>query len=388
MMPDTGKGAALLETARTFRPLILEQRDLIETSRRLPEELARELARAGFFRIFLPEAYGGLDLAPMEGLAVFEELARADASVAWCVWNGNTHWTVAQLSSEAARTIHADPDIITANSTRPSGQAHVVAGGYLVSGRWSLVSGCELATWMVLWCVVHEEGKPRLTPSGAPELRFMLLPAAECEIIDTWTVGGLRGTGSHDVAVHEVFVPSAYGSGFFDPYVLPEPRYRIPAFSRVIPGLGAMALGIARTAIDTLSEIAGAKTPVRTTTMLRDTADAQVRVSQAEALVRSARLFLFDSLERLWQGLLATGEVTMEARAQARLAASHAVASAVQAVDVMYVAAGASAVYTSCLLERAFRDVHVITQHIGVHPRVMQTTGRVLFGLEPDTPLL
>jgi alkylation response protein AidB-like acyl-CoA dehydrogenase len=387
-MPDTGKGAALLETARTFRPLILEQRDLIETSRRLPEELARELARAGFFRIFLPEAYGGLDLAPMEGLAVFEELARADASVAWCVWNGNTHWTVAQLSSEAARTIHADPDIITANSTRPSGQAHVVAGGYLVSGRWSLVSGCELATWMVLWCVVHEEGKPRLTRSGAPELRFMLLPAAECEIIDTWTVGGLRGTGSHDVAVHEVFVPSAYSSGFFDPYVLPEPRYRIPAFSRVIPGLGAMALGIARTAIDTLSEIAGAKTPVRTTTMLRDTADAQVRVSQAEALVRSARLFLFDSLERLSQGLLATGEVTMEARAQARLAASHAVASAVQAVDVMYVAAGASAVYTSCLLERAFRDVHVITQHIGVHPRVMQTTGRVLFGLEPDTPLL
>ena len=387
-MPDEGKGAALLETARTVRPLILEQRDLIETSRRLPEELARELARAGFFRIFLPEAYGGLDLAPMEGLAVFEELARADASVAWCAWNGNTHWTVAQLSSEAARTIHADPDIITANSTRPSGQAHVVAGGYLVSGRWSLVSGCELATWMVLWCVVHEEGKPRLTASGAPEFRFMLLPAAECEIIDTWTVGGLRGTGSHDVAVHEVFVPSAYGSGFFDPYVLSEPRYRIPAFSRVIPGLGAMALGIARTAIDTLSEIAGAKTPVRTTTMLRDTADAQVRVSQAEALVRSARLFLFDSLEQLWRGLLATGEVTMEARAQARLAASHAVASAVQAVDVMYVAAGASAVYTSCLLERAFRDVHVITQHIGVHPRVMQTTGRVLFGLEPDTPLL
>jgi indole-3-acetate monooxygenase len=121
MMPDTGKGAALLETARTFRSRILEQRDLIETSRRLPNDLARELARAGFFRIFLPEAYGGLDLAPMEGLAVFEELARADGSVSWCVWNGNTHWTAAQLSPEAARTIHADPDVITANSTRPSG---------------------------------------------------------------------------------------------------------------------------------------------------------------------------------------------------------------------------------------------------------------------------
>src|SRR5918912_3370211 len=118
---------------------------------------------------------------------------------------------------------------------------------------------------MVLWSVIHEEGKRRTIPSGGPEIRFMLLPASQCEIIDTWTVGGLRGTGSHDVAVHDVFVPSAFGSGFFDPYVLPEPRYRIPAFSRVIPGLGAMALGIARSAIDTLTRIAGEKTPQRTT---------------------------------------------------------------------------------------------------------------------------
>src|SRR5713101_8563361 len=125
-MHETATGAALLAAARDFRPRVIAQRDAIETSRRLPNDLARELARAGFFRIFLPEAYGGLDLAPMEGLAVFEELARADASVSWCVWNGNTHWTAAQLSPEAARTIHADPEIVTANSTRASGQAHVV----------------------------------------------------------------------------------------------------------------------------------------------------------------------------------------------------------------------------------------------------------------------
>ncbi len=387
-MADMEAGALLLEIAHRFRPRIIAERDVIEASRRLPEDLARDLARAGFFRIFLPAAYGGLDLTPMAGIEVFEELARADASVAWCVWNGNTHWTAAQLSPEAARTIHADPAIVTANSTRASGEAHVVAGGYRVNGRWSLVSGCELAAWMVLLCVVHEDGKPHLTPSGAPEIRFMLLPAAACEIVDTWTVGGLRGTGSHDVVVRDLFVPADYGSGFTDPYILPEPRYRIPPFSRVIPGLGAMALGIARTAIETLGEIAGAKTPARTTQMLRDTPDAQVRVSQAESLVRSAGLFLFDSLDRLWRTLTTTGEVTMEARAHARLAATHAVSSAVQAVDLMYVAGGASSLYTTCLLERAFRDVHAMTQHIGVHPRVMQTTGRVLFGLEPDTPLL
>jgi alkylation response protein AidB-like acyl-CoA dehydrogenase len=97
---------------------------------------------------------------------------------------------------------------VTANSTRASGQAQIVDGGYRVSGRWSFVSGCELATWMVLLCLVREGEKPRLTPAGSPEIRFMLLPSTECEIIDTWTVGGLRGTGSHDVVVRDAFVPS------------------------------------------------------------------------------------------------------------------------------------------------------------------------------------
>src|SRR5246127_4648301 len=117
---------------------------------------------------------------------------------------------------------------------------------------------------MVLLCVIHEDGKPRLRSTGAPESRFMLLPSEACEIIDTWNVGGLRGTGSHDVVVHDVFVPNSYGSGFTDPYFLPDPRFRLPPFSRVIPGLGAMALGIARTAIETFYEIAGVKTPQRT----------------------------------------------------------------------------------------------------------------------------
>ena len=387
-MPDHGANSTLLQFARALRPHIIAERDRIETARRIPEDIAQDLAGAGFFRIFLPEAYGGLDLAPMQAMEIFEELARADASVAWCVWNSNTHWTIAQLSPAAAQTIHADPDVVTANSTRSSGQAQVVAGGYRVSGRWSMVSGCEFAAWMVLLCIVHENGQPRLTPGGALETRFMILPSTACEIIDTWTVGGLRGTGSHDVVVRDVFVSTDYGSGFTDPHVLPGYRYRIPPFSRVIPGLGAMALGIARTAIETFSEIAGAKTPQRTTQMLRDNHGAQVRASQAESLVRSARLFLLDSLDQLWSKLIATGEVAIEARADVRLAASHAVASAVQVVDLLYIGAGASSVYASCPLERAFRDVHAITLHIGVHPRVMETTGRVLFRMEPDTPLL
>lgn len=387
-MTGYGTSSALLDAARSWRPRLLAERDRNEALRRLPDELARDLAEAGFFGIFLPRAYGGLDLTPMQAMAVFEELARADASVAWCVWNGNTHWVTAQLPAETARTIHAVSAVITANSTRASGQARLVDGGYRVGGRWALVSGCHLASWLVLLAVVHDGDRPRLTTTGAPETRFMAVPASECRIIDTWTVSGLRGTGSHDVVLDDRFVPQSHTASFTDSYVLADPRYRIPPFSKVIPGLGAMALGIACNAIETLIEIASEKVPQRTSQSLRENHGAQARVSQAEALVRSARLYLLDSLQQLWGALLDGRGVTMQARAQARLAASHAVANAAQAVDLMYGAAGATALYATCPLERAFRDVHAITQHIGVNPRVMESAGRVLFGLESDTPLL
>lgn len=144
----------LLEAAGELRPRILAQREQIEAGRRLPEDLTRELARAGFFRATVPAAYGGLDLTPLEALEVFEELARADASVAWCVWNGNVNWTTARLPTETARAVFADPEAILANSTRPSGRAEAVDGGYRVSGRWSLVSGCQLSTWLILLSTV------------------------------------------------------------------------------------------------------------------------------------------------------------------------------------------------------------------------------------------
>src|SRR5262245_12485869 len=238
-MVTSDAASKIIEAARAMRSQILAESDQIEAGRRLPEALVRHLAGAGFFRIFLPAAYGGLDLTTPDAVDVYEELARADASVAWCVWNGNVHWTTARLSKEVGREIFSDPTMVLANSTRPTGQATVVDGGYRVNGRWSLVSGCQLSAWFILMCIVHEDGKPRLTSSGAPESRFMLCPASDCKILDTWTVSGLRGTGSHDVVVEERFVPDRYSSFFTDPLVLAGPRYEILAPSRVVPGLGA-----------------------------------------------------------------------------------------------------------------------------------------------------
>src|SRR5262249_53951734 len=211
----------------------LAERDRIEAGRRLPEGLARDLARAGFFRIFLPAAYGGLDLTPLEAIDVYEEVARADASGAWGVLDGDGHWTNARLPEEVGLEIFSDPTMILANSTRPTGRATVAEGGYRVNGRWSLVSGCQLSAWFILMCTVYEDSKPRLTSSRAPEYRFMLCPVSDCKILDTWTVSGLRGTGSHDVVVEECFVPARYASFYTDPLVLTGARYEIPAHSRV-----------------------------------------------------------------------------------------------------------------------------------------------------------
>src|SRR5262245_56487240 len=285
-MVHSSEATKLMEAAKALRPRILADRERIEAGRRLPEDLARELARAGFFRIYLPAAYGGLDLTPLAATEIFEELARADASVAWCVWNGNTYWTTTRWPKEVAEAIFADPNVILANSTRPSGRAMVVEGGYRVSGRWSLVSGCQLSAWFILMCIVHENGKPRLPQSGEPESRFMLCPAADCDIVDTWSVSGLRGTGSHDVVVQDRFVPASYASFHTDPLVVIDPRSMFPHTSRINPGLGAMALGIARGAIEALIELAREKRHEKTSQSLTEDRGAQTRLSQAEALRR------------------------------------------------------------------------------------------------------
>jgi alkylation response protein AidB-like acyl-CoA dehydrogenase len=167
-MVNSGEPTKLMEAARALRPRILAERERIEAARRLPEDLTQELARAGFFRIYLPAAYGGLDLTPMAATEVFEELARADASVAWCVWNGNTYWTTVQWPKEVAQAIFADPDTILANSTRPSGRAVVVEGGYRVSGRWSLVSGCQFSAWFILMCIELAVRPSGIAARGVP----------------------------------------------------------------------------------------------------------------------------------------------------------------------------------------------------------------------------
>jgi alkylation response protein AidB-like acyl-CoA dehydrogenase len=380
-------GEALLDAARELVPAIVCARDDIERERRLPSSLADAMRSAQLFELWLPKIFGGPELHPIDFLRVVEELSRGDGSAGWCAAVHGVYSLLAGgLSETAAREISAGHAVI-AGTINPTGRASVIDGGYRVSGRWSYGSGIAHSVWTIGNCVVQDEAGPRRSPSGAPELRFMFFPTSAVEIIDTWRVGGMRGTGSHDFRVEDLFVPEGHSMpAFVAQDTQPGTLYRMPMMSLFVFALGAVTLGIARAAIASFVELAGAKTPMGSTALLRDKSSAQADIGRAETMVRAARAFLVEAVEQQWAEIAAGQAPSLAKRAAIRLASTFAGEASVRAVDLVYAAGGGSAIYESGRIDRCFRDVHVAVQHIGLTTNNYELTGRVLLGLDPGTP--
>jgi len=270
---------SFIDAAKGLAPQILAAANEIEQSRRLPPSLVDAIARAGLYRLWIPRALGGEETDPSTFVRVIEEISKADGSAGWCVaLCGGNNVFAGYLAAEAAREIYGDdPDVRTAGVFRPFGNAKVVDGGYRVTGQWPLASGCQHSNWIVGGCRILDGDQPRLSPDGAPITRILFFPARECEILDTWHSIGLRGTGSHDFAVADVFVPASHSLSFREPQVEPGPLYALPTIALFSTGLAAVALGIARHAIDILTALAATK--MATTTVTRN----QVRRYQGSA---------------------------------------------------------------------------------------------------------
>jgi alkylation response protein AidB-like acyl-CoA dehydrogenase len=371
--------AGVLATVRTLTPMIRANADEIERSRRLPPSVFGHLLEAGMFHLLTPRRFGGREVNVLTALEAIETFATADGSTAWVLMiNNNGGMISAYLDPEAAAELYRDdPMAVISGALVPSGAATAVPGGYRVSGRWAFASGVEHSAWVMAACRVDEG-----------EVRAMVLPAGDVSVVDTWSVGGLRGTGSHDFVVTDAFVPSHRSFWIADRPAEPGPLYRFPLRSFGAAAIAAVTLGVARGALDSFADLARAKTPTMTAHHLRDRPYVQTELARAEAVLRSARAWLYETVRQAWMDVVASRHVTPHDQALLRLAATFTVERAAEAVDIAHTLAGGSAVYTRSPLERAFRDVHTATQHFSVQPTMYEPVGRALLHLPPDGLLL
>jgi alkylation response protein AidB-like acyl-CoA dehydrogenase len=258
-----------------------------------------------------------------------------------------------------------------------------------MNGRWAFASGSQHCAWLMGGCLVQGPGGTEGSGDGVPDARVLLLPAGEVEIIDTWTVAGLCGTGSHDMVVTDAFVPASRAVALTsDAPRQPGALYAFPLFGLLAVGIAAVALGLGRAAIDELTDLAGVKVPTGSRRRLAQRGAVQSEVAQAEARLRSGRAFLLDAVGAAWTSACAGDTISLEQRALLRAAATHATREAAATVDLAYEAGGGTSIYASSPLQRHFRDVHVVTQHTMVAPPTYELAGRVLLGIPTDTSLL
>jgi alkylation response protein AidB-like acyl-CoA dehydrogenase len=387
---DAGRSAAVMdgrspaERAAEFGSLIAAHVSETQQTRRPAAPVMRPMADAGLLRVLAPRSYGGEEASGRAFMELVACVARVDGSAGWTVMTLNEEIEISAgyVPPELMREVcTSSPAIIVAGSGAALGRARRVEGGWQLTGRWPFVTGGPVADQIVVGATV--EG-PRPRP-----LCFALVPADQVDILDTWDTVGLRGTGSHDVELHDVFVPEArVGVVRTGRDTVPDtPLFRLPPSLRFpFPKVG-VATGIARAAIAEFSDLAQGKKARVSRTLLRDRPDAQLAVARAEALVGAGWSFAVEMVETIWALAEAGEPVDAVVHARTRLACTHAVASCVQAVEALCTSAGTTANLVSSPLHRHLADVRAVPQHVMVGGYNDLNAGRVLLGLTADDPL-
>jgi len=380
--------------AVALAPMIAAASDRIEAERRIVPAVIAALHEAGLFRMLLPASLGGGAADVLAFNQVIETIAAADASTAWCLAQqvASTQ-TASYLDPKIAREIFAGPDGAVAWGPPAGAKAVVVDGGYRVNGRWRFASGSEHCPWLGGHCAVFEaDGKPRLDQHGRPVMRTMLFRKDKAKFHDIWHVIGLRGTGSNAYEVTDLFVPGAYSYWRDNPADRrgDEPLSAIPLLTLYGMGFSGVALGIARACLEAFMKLAEIKKPSPmhgAPIPLREHPTVQARVAEATGQLQSARAYLHELLREFWDAATAKRAVSLEQRAQLRIAITGAIEQACGVVDFAYRAAGADAIFNGSPFERRFRDMHTVTAQGQAHLSNFEGAGQALFGIEPSQRL-
>ncbi len=379
-------GEAVLQAVKDLVREIERRAAETETGRRLSAELLGQLKAAGVFRMFVPESHGGMGLDLLSGMAVLETLARADGATGWTCMIGSEgpHLFALLPPAEFDNIYAAGPDVILGGGFNPQGQARVEGDGFRVTGRWGFASGSEHCDWLFGNCVVLEaDGSVRPGPApGVPATRGMLFRPTDVRIVDTWRVLGLRGTGSHDIAVEHLAVPEKHSIDIFNgiPHQ-PGPFFLAPSLQAGLH-MGAVAIGIARGALDdVVGIIKGGKRRLYAQGTLIESELVHHQLGLAELRLRAARAGLWTECERFWRACLHAPHTLPSLNGDMLATLAFAGRAAAEVVDTCFTAAGASSVRDDSPLQRRFRDIHTFTQHAGAAERWIGHAGRALLGL-------
>jgi alkylation response protein AidB-like acyl-CoA dehydrogenase len=378
----------VIARAEAVRPAVAAASGDIEATRRLPPALLDKLHDAGLFRLLLPRSSNGIETDPVTFFHVIETIAQADASAAWCLSQaGGCAMSAAYLDLPVARAIFSDPRAVLAWGPGPKVKAVECEGGYRVTGVWSFASGGRHATWLGAHCPIYAaDGSPKRDANGEQLERTMLVRTEDVEWTDIWNTVGLRGTASDQFALADFFVRANHSiTREFDRERRENgPLYRMGAGTCYQVGFAGVACGVARGALDSFVDVARNKVPRGSKSPLRDNAVVQSGLAQAEVNLRAARGFVLQSMADIWKDLVAGASITIEQRITIRMAATHAIQKAREAVDFAYNAAGATAIFEGHPLERRFRDIHTVTQQLQGRLSHFETVGAWMMGVDAD----
>lgn len=379
--PEAASTASgLVERAKALAPLIAQEADEIERTRRLTQPVVSALVENGLYRSIMPKSIGGFESPPMVFMQMVEEIAKADASTAWCLGQCSVvAMTAAYLDLNIARQVFGKPTDIMAWGA-VAHEVQVVPGGYRISARWDFASGMRQANWLGAHVQVLEaDGTRRLRPNGAPEIRTIVFPASSATTYDVWNVIGLCGTGTDSYSVDNLFIPENFSALRDDFSALREkgPLYGITTYSMFGLGFGAIALGVARATLDAAIDLARKKHSVGIAAM-KDNSAVQGLIGRTEAKLRAARAYHYSTATEAWQELLSTGKLSEQGRAAIRLSATYTIHQAAEVVDIAYHMTGATAVFKSNPFERRFRDMHAIKQQIQSRDVHFEDVGKMI----------
>ena len=361
---------APLKRAQLLYQDIVAAGDKIDANREIPTSLITEMKNANLLRLLVPKRIGGEEMDWFEYLDVILTIAHADGSVGWCINQGNVFATnAAREPVELAEEVWGVPEGSCGNGPPINATSKSVAGGYSLSGKWIFSSGCRHANWLA--ALVTSASHP-------PRLHFM--PKNEIELIDNWQVRGLRGTGSFGFMCQDYFVPENRVMRMDLPHIEPGPIYKIPISLMFACGFGCVALGVARSGLDSVIELSHSKKPQFGKLTLAQDPVVQGKIGLAEGLFGGAKAFLYETVGAVWNNVQRNGKISLDERLRLRLAGTHAIRQSAQVVDIVYNLTGSNAIFESTVIQRKFQDIHVITQQIQGRESHYQTVGAHLLG--------